>query len=462
MAIVLPFKDVQIMSTRAMPLEPRIVIGGNASGIVLIFLGLWMPLDPKRNYILDLVHFSEDDPLLWFASVTALVTGIATLLVGFLGCCGALRRMRCLLVGFILSLVAIFLADVAIATLALVYRNKFTDDRMQVYLTNLTQNRYNRDYWVKPLMDTVQFYTHLQTSLRKMVKYSYGADLSSNENVSITLMIDKLQFYEECCGAHSPDDYLGSRWAAALASNIIYETEDRPIVPDSCCKQLQGASALNPHPKSAARCQQIGAHPLWRNNVQSCCGGTGPKDYENSFWYITNTLRGTRSFVPPSCCKQTQQARAWSIQPVDPMCTTYFYDTQVFNSAVYNDGCYEKLQKWFNEQTIIFTGIGFGFAMFIVIPLDRIRCVYYEKQDYEHWKKHWWGFKKWGMGLSSVWWACDMGRNWHGKETNYYNVALDIGDWPKKGFSVKNFDHFLVEAKSALSKTATFEDHLPF
>lgn len=23
-----------------------------------------MPLDPKRNYILDLVHFSEDDPLL--------------------------------------------------------------------------------------------------------------------------------------------------------------------------------------------------------------------------------------------------------------------------------------------------------------------------------------------------------------------------------------------------------------
>ena len=115
-----------------------------------------------------------------------------------------------------------------------------------------------------------------------MVKYSYGADLNSNENVSITLMIDKLQFYvsqfkqmgsdrnyfeEECCGAHSPDDYLGSRWAAALASNIIYETEDRPIVPDSCCKQLQGASALNPHPKSAARCQQLGAHPLWRNNV---------------------------------------------------------------------------------------------------------------------------------------------------------------------------------------------------
>ncbi|VDM82938.1 unnamed protein product [Strongylus vulgaris] len=34
------------------------------SGLALIFLGLWMLLDPKRNYILDLVDFSEDDPLL--------------------------------------------------------------------------------------------------------------------------------------------------------------------------------------------------------------------------------------------------------------------------------------------------------------------------------------------------------------------------------------------------------------
>ncbi|KJH50903.1 hypothetical protein DICVIV_02957 [Dictyocaulus viviparus] len=34
------------------------------SGLALLFIGLWMLLDPKRSYILNLVDFSEDDPLL--------------------------------------------------------------------------------------------------------------------------------------------------------------------------------------------------------------------------------------------------------------------------------------------------------------------------------------------------------------------------------------------------------------
>lgn len=67
---------------------------------------------------------------------------------------------------------------------------------------------------------------------------------------------------------------------------------------------------------------------------QKCCGGAGPYDYYNSFWYITNTDRGTRSFVPQSCCKQAQSGRAWAVVPVDPMCTTYFYYTNAFNTSV--------------------------------------------------------------------------------------------------------------------------------
>lgn len=68
---------------------------------------------------------------------------------------------------------------------------------------------------------------------------------------------------------------------------------------------------------------------------QQCCGGFGgPHDYYDSFWYKTNTLRGTRSFVPKSCCKQSQYARAWNIKPVDAMCTTYMYYSHAFNSSV--------------------------------------------------------------------------------------------------------------------------------
>lgn len=68
------------------------------SGFALLFLGIWMFVDPQRNYLLDLVNFSEDDPLLTFAAAICLVTGAFTLIVGFLGCCGALKGMRCMLV----------------------------------------------------------------------------------------------------------------------------------------------------------------------------------------------------------------------------------------------------------------------------------------------------------------------------------------------------------------------------
>ncbi|KAJ1367249.1 hypothetical protein KIN20_028120 [Parelaphostrongylus tenuis] len=128
------------------------------SGLALLFIGLWMLLDPKRNYILQLVDFSEDDPLLTFAAYIAIVAGIVSLFVGFIGCCGAVQRIRCLIVGFMLCLVVLFLADVSIGTLALVFRNKFANGQITVYMKNLTLNRYNRDAWVKPLIDTIQFY----------------------------------------------------------------------------------------------------------------------------------------------------------------------------------------------------------------------------------------------------------------------------------------------------------------
>lgn len=128
--------------------------------------------------------------------------------------------------------------------MAYTYKEKFPGNRMTVYLANISQNRYSRDKWVLPLMDSVQFYV--------------------------------------------------SVWGIFARKNI------------------------------------------WKYFLfqQQCCGGNGPQDYFNSFWYITNTERGTRSFVPRSCCRQTQSGRAWSLHPIDPMCTTYGYYTKSFNDSV--------------------------------------------------------------------------------------------------------------------------------
>ncbi|CEF60020.1 BcDNA.LD19727 [Strongyloides ratti] len=243
------------------------------SGCVLIFLGLWMILDPRRNYILDLVDFSEDDPLLRFAAYIAIISGIGTIFIGFMSCCGAIQAERCMILTFIIFILLLFFSELTIGVLGVIYKEKFSGSEMRSYITNMSHNRYYRDKWVTPLLDTIQFY-------------------------------------------------------------------------------------------------------------QECCGGNGPKDYQNSFWYITNTERGTRSFVPYSCCKQSQDGRAWHLIPTDPMCITYPYFSQAFNNSINIEGCHKKLKEWFDEQSIIFMGIGFSFAGLQMIGLIIATVLWHNLDDY--------------------------------------------------------------------------------
>uniref|UniRef100_A0A914X2U9 Tetraspanin n=1 Tax=Plectus sambesii TaxID=2011161 RepID=A0A914X2U9_9BILA len=97
------------------------------TGFVLLFLGIWMLVDPKRNYLLDLVNFSEDEPLLKFAAYSCLAAGSITLVIGFLGCCGALKGVRCMLGTFVLFLLFLFLAELTIGVLALIFKDKVFD-----------------------------------------------------------------------------------------------------------------------------------------------------------------------------------------------------------------------------------------------------------------------------------------------------------------------------------------------
>jgi hypothetical protein len=62
--------------------------------LCLVGFGLWFLLDPAKNYLLDLVDFSEDDPLLRFATYTLIASGALTLFVALVGCCGTLKAGR--------------------------------------------------------------------------------------------------------------------------------------------------------------------------------------------------------------------------------------------------------------------------------------------------------------------------------------------------------------------------------
>ncbi|VDN01923.1 unnamed protein product [Thelazia callipaeda] len=346
------------------------------TGLARIFLSLWTLFDPRRNYVLDLVDFSEDDPLLRSATYLALITGSVTLIIGFIGCCGTIKKSLFLIATFSICLLIIFFADVAVACLTLFYHNKFVGDKLSVYLTTLIQNRYDRVYWVTPLIDTIQYYfltSNFDNKLQSLMRENYGVGLNTEQNVRITSLIDRLQFNEQCCGSMNYKEWSRSRWRTSYWTDVKSLQQqslfDSDSLPSTCCVQLLGATAMNPVARSSLRCQQPQANKLWRHQTQHCCGVTTPSNYRGSFWYKTNTLRGTISFVPQSCCKQTQEARATQLKPIDPMCIGYDYFTSAFNNSVNIQGCYEKVLSWLTVQTTIFVSVGLSFAFFQLIGI---------------------------------------------------------------------------------------------
>uniref|UniRef100_A0A1I8BG81 Tetraspanin n=1 Tax=Meloidogyne hapla TaxID=6305 RepID=A0A1I8BG81_MELHA len=178
-----------------------------ASGFVLLSISLWLLFDPAQNFQLELLHFSENAPLLKFGIYLMAGTALLMLFVGSIGCFGAVKLERFLLGSFILLLLIALLAKLGVVVLCILHQTK-----------------------------------------------------------------------------------------------------------------------------------------------HHCCGGYNFSEYSDSFWYLTNTERGTRSYVPRSCCRQSQEGRAWAIQPIDPLCIQYFPGSRAFNNSVNIQGCGLPTKKHLDWQ----------------------------------------------------------------------------------------------------------------
>ncbi|XP_078671335.1 tetraspanin-2-like [Branchiostoma floridae x Branchiostoma belcheri] len=88
------------------------------AGIGLLAFGIWLRLD---NDIAKIV--SLDLP--WFYNATYVMMGVGgfTMIMGFLGCCGAMKENKCMLTMYTICLGLVFIAEIAGGVVAFVYRN---------------------------------------------------------------------------------------------------------------------------------------------------------------------------------------------------------------------------------------------------------------------------------------------------------------------------------------------------
>uniref|UniRef100_A0A8C9F393 Tetraspanin n=1 Tax=Pavo cristatus TaxID=9049 RepID=A0A8C9F393_PAVCR len=103
-----------------------------AGGICLVSVGVWVAVDPAGFQ--DIVAAK---PVLSVGAYLLLAVGIALSLLGFLGCCGALRRSRPLLLVFFILVSLVFVTQLVGAVLFLAHWKQI---RPELFLSELRRN----------------------------------------------------------------------------------------------------------------------------------------------------------------------------------------------------------------------------------------------------------------------------------------------------------------------------------
>ncbi|KAM6977105.1 tetraspanin-2-like [Aplochiton taeniatus] len=99
-------------------------------GSFVLAVGLWLRFDPDTVSLLN----GDGAPDTFFIGVYILIgAGSLVMLVGFFGCCGAVRESQCLLGSFFACLLIIFGAEVAAGVFGFLNKDKIIQDVQSFY-----------------------------------------------------------------------------------------------------------------------------------------------------------------------------------------------------------------------------------------------------------------------------------------------------------------------------------------
>ncbi|XP_077350949.1 tetraspanin-14 isoform X3 [Festucalex cinctus] len=155
----------------------------------------------EKGVLLDLTQVTRQrglDPV-WLL----LLVGVVTFVLGFAGCVGALRENICLLKFFSGMIVLIFLAELALAVLAVLFQSQLREWINGFFLANVKAYR---------------------------------------DDIDLQNLIDSLQRSNRCCGAQDPDDWDVNVY---FSCNATHPSREKCGVPFSCCVADPADSVLN-------------------------------------------------------------------------------------------------------------------------------------------------------------------------------------------------------------------------
>ncbi|XP_010137259.1 PREDICTED: tetraspanin-1 [Buceros rhinoceros silvestris] len=163
-------------------------------GGTLLGVGIWVKID--ANSFLDIFGtLSSSVMQVVNVSYFLIVIGAILLVIGFLGCCGAQKESKCLLMMFFSVVLIIFIAEIAAAVVALVYAG---------------------------LAETL-----LVAVVTPLLKEKYGEDKSFTDIWNVTMIEVR------CCGLTNYTNFNNSTWL-----------EKHETYPPPCCNNKEPCDAM--------------------------------------------------------------------------------------------------------------------------------------------------------------------------------------------------------------------------
>nr|XP_046250556.1 CD9 molecule a isoform X2 [Scatophagus argus] len=123
------------------------------AGTAVFAIGLWLRLDPKTKGLFE----GSDSPYVFYTGVYILIgAGALMMVVGFLGCCGAIQESPCMLGLFFCFLLIIFAVEVAAGIWGFSNQSKVVNDITTFYMQTYNNYKETGDERLKETLRLIQ------------------------------------------------------------------------------------------------------------------------------------------------------------------------------------------------------------------------------------------------------------------------------------------------------------------
>uniref|UniRef100_A0A3Q0QYU9 Tetraspanin n=1 Tax=Amphilophus citrinellus TaxID=61819 RepID=A0A3Q0QYU9_AMPCI len=162
------------------------------AGAVILGVGVWVQVDKNSLLgVLEQVESNSSLSQLVNVSYLLIAVGAVLLVIGFLGCCGAIKESKCMLLTFFIIILVIFLIEVAGGVVLFVFQG-LAGELLQ----------------------------ELEDEVRQSLENKYGEDESLTSLWNVTMEEFK------CCGYRNYTDFDNSPF---------YNLNGKNVYPTPCC-----------------------------------------------------------------------------------------------------------------------------------------------------------------------------------------------------------------------------------